>query len=356
MKYCAECGKQVPDEAKFCPLCGKAILNDSKSCVTREQVFEGKLHKCPNCGALVDAFDVQCNQCGYVFRDKKSPDSVIELSDKINIIESQRTEIKTRKTFLNITKREQDDTDKQIINTIRSFPIPNNKEDILEFMILASSNIDYKAYEDDGRNSSRDISDAWVSKMEQAYKKAELSFSDDSEFIEIKKMYDSSLKKIKKQKYFVWKILGGIYGAIFLILIFMITLSSIDSPRKNAEEETRLNAILVEIDECISNGEYKRALVNAESIEYKGNDSEAKRKWMVEKETTIYEIITIAKENGVELETSVNNTDDEVNIDSSSDVSSGFVEGFKEAIQPGLDKAKQSIEEYKESLNSKGDE
>lgn len=68
---------------------------------------------------------------------------------------------------------------------IRNFYIPNTKEDICEFFILAVSNI----------KARDDCEDAWRAKLEQAYQKARLSFGNDSSFSEINKLYESVTKR-----------------------------------------------------------------------------------------------------------------------------------------------------------------
>ena len=68
--------------------------------------------------------------------------------------------------------------DEEIVGLIKNFSIPNNKEDIMEFAILASSNIDVKVYGSlEGQRyqmlnpAQREISDAWLAKFEQANQK-----------------------------------------------------------------------------------------------------------------------------------------------------------------------------------------
>ena len=53
----------------------------------------------------------------------------------------------------------------QKANLIINFSVPNTREDILEFMILASSNIDVKKGIDD------EVTKAWLSKLDQVYEK-----------------------------------------------------------------------------------------------------------------------------------------------------------------------------------------
>ena len=66
--------------------------------------------------------------------------SLKEFTIKLQEIEANRKDKKSKGFFsaydasINISK-----TDEQIINLIKSFPVPNAKEDMLEFMILATS-------------------------------------------------------------------------------------------------------------------------------------------------------------------------------------------------------------------------
>lgn len=75
---------------------------------------------------------------------------------------------------------------------IRNFPIPNTKEDIIEFMILASSNI---LGEDE-----RDIYEAWLAKFEQAYQKALILFAGDPDIVRIQQIYSNCQINIDTEK------------------------------------------------------------------------------------------------------------------------------------------------------------
>jgi hypothetical protein len=84
---------------------------------------------------------------------------------------------------------------------IKSFPIPNTKEDIMEFMILAYTNFDSANYV--GKKSSHGLAEAWMVKMDQCKLKAGMLFtSNDPAYISINEMYKKSTDKIadcKKQ-------------------------------------------------------------------------------------------------------------------------------------------------------------
>lgn len=117
--------------------------------------------------------------------------------------------------------------DEQKINLIRNFPIPNTKEDVLEFAILASSNIDVKSYGISGVNNkvSREISDAWMSKFEQAYQKAKLLFESSAHFHNIDTLFCEKKKQIKQEKRKFTLFIALIATVCLLLLLFPLLLA-----------------------------------------------------------------------------------------------------------------------------------
>ena len=182
MAFCFNCGMQLPEGAKFCLECGASVV--SKGAGTqfkRTQVYEGEIHKCPNCGETIDSFVTNCPACGHEIRGAKSTSALKEF-------------------YSDFSKTESID---HKINMIRVFPIPNAKEDILEFMIMASSNFNADAYIT-VTGKDKKLSDAWKIKFEQWYQKALLMFRADPDFSKIQEIYDASMQKInaavKKQR------------------------------------------------------------------------------------------------------------------------------------------------------------
>ncbi|MBQ9142235.1 MAG: zinc ribbon domain-containing protein [Lachnospiraceae bacterium] len=285
MTYCVNCGQEITNEARFCSGCGMPVVGNTAN-NERRTVYEGELHKCPNCGERVDAFMTKCSACGHEFRDTKVSGVVCEFAQKIEALERQRTEkSKKQKNETAISK-----TDQQIITLIRSFPIPNTKEDLFEFLIMASSNIDMQRHYDiDGVDEDRQaISDAWEAKFEQAYNKAKLSFSREPEFREMDAIYKQKTEEIDKAKkkkvlmsVLVW---GGMIVAILAGFILLFGLVNSENQKVEAEN-IRLEAIVEEVNTALADENYTLARAKAALLTFSGPNTtsadKAVAKWDV---------------------------------------------------------------------------
>lgn len=189
MPYCVNCGAEVVENARFCHSCGGKIVLSSHRVEVREQVFEGKIHKCPSCGEVIGSFQTVCPSCGFEIRDKKESSAVAVFSERLRTAEGSEEQIKI----------------------ISSFAIPNNQEDILEFMIIASSNFDEKLFVE--KRKEYDLTDAWLSKIETCYEKSKVYVVDPS----VKQLVEAKYKDIKEQ---IKKASG--HSAFFKILPFVL--------------------------------------------------------------------------------------------------------------------------------------
>lgn len=226
MGFCINCGQTLAEGAHFCSNCGVAVGETNTGTSQRKTVYDGELYKCPNCAERLDSFMTVCPTCGYELRGAKGSSVVKEFAEKLEQIESLRTDANKVYSVIGDIFGKFNKTDEQKINLIRSFSIPNTKEDILEFMILAASNIDLKLYGAGGDNfaSQRAISDAWLAKFEQAYEKARFSFSNSPDFIKIKELYGQKMNQLNKVKrgkklFFISLILAYIFLMIFVSIM-----------------------------------------------------------------------------------------------------------------------------------------
>lgn len=208
MAFCVNCGEKLVDGAKFCHMCGTAVIgtitDDNNK---RQQEYVGKILKCPNCGAVITETTAICPDCGMYITGKSAVLSVQAFKEQLMAIEATRKKSKFMDTFASSANP----TDTQKLALIRSFPIPNTVDDIQEFILLAVANIDAKySKQSTGAKFSRmldpsnadvevrkTISDAWVSKMQQAFQKAEILFPNDPAFLGIQKIYYAKLKELK---------------------------------------------------------------------------------------------------------------------------------------------------------------
>lgn len=108
-----------------------------------------------------------------------------EFALKLEAIESKREYEKPYGFFASAGAQQRvSKTDEQKISLIKSFSVPNSKEDMLEFMILATSNMNMLVYDSFASTSlskgEREINAAWFAKVQQVYEKAKRSHSMDS--------------------------------------------------------------------------------------------------------------------------------------------------------------------------------
>lgn len=359
--FCPYCGTKLDDGARFCKNCGEAVSDTAEQIPKAQQteapdgnpserktVYEGYIHKCPNCGEVLDSFAVNCPTCGYELRGARASSAVKEFSLKLEAIESRREYEKPLGPFAVLNAQQRvSKTDEQKISLIKSFSVPNTKEDMLEFMILATSSMNMRIYDSTNTSvskSEKEINAAWFSKVQQVYEKAKRSYSTDSIFAEIQTLYDScnaEIKKSKKKGVIKWGLMFGWMPVLFAVIFIWI---GIYSPISEKKEIARLEAIVVEIEAQLKRGEYKYALMNAETLVYSGSirNEEQERQWAVKREYWIDKIIEEAADDGIILERPAENGEDD---------STDSTGSFKEGMQSGLDAAKENIVEFNKILN-----
>lgn len=196
MAYCPNCGTKLVDGNVFCGNCGKRIETVAVPCEpvssqtpteesespTKEKKPKSAITRCPACGEMVDKNAVICPSCGFGIRDV-ADGSIALLSQKLDLIESRRPQKRKRDEEGTISA-----TDERKISLIRSWPIPTNKDDLIEFAAMASGNCVAPPNDHMYRTAEDALADAWRSKFDQAYAKAEHLFGNSEDFALLEKL------------------------------------------------------------------------------------------------------------------------------------------------------------------------
>ncbi|MCR4635048.1 MAG: zinc ribbon domain-containing protein [Butyrivibrio sp.] len=225
MAKCQRCSKLLMPGTKFCPSCGEEQENGSTK-------ITGKIYKCPSCGEVLEAFSVKCPSCGYELRGTAAAGAVKELADKLNKIQSRNIAVVSGiSKFFN--SNHLSSTDNQKIEMIRNFVIPNNKEDIIELMIMATSNINASSFNslpnnsmnESNMESERAISEAWISKYDQAIKKARILFPSDPVLLGIENDFQNKMNQVKREKNKLRNFILGIIIAFIVLFVCCLIMS-----------------------------------------------------------------------------------------------------------------------------------
>lgn len=310
MAFCINCGQELAEGAKFCYECGADVGTVSTTHTNqRTTVYDGEIHKCPNCGEILSSFISVCPTCGHELRGTKASNSACELAMRLQEIESRRTSKRNTIFGRGFASKQPDDIDEQKINLIKSFAIPNTKEDILEFAVLAASNVDRNAYDESYGYLSqrmnarrRDVSNAWMSKLEQAYQKARIVLAGDPRLNEIQALYESTHKSVNKAKWKTWKFIGLLYGILIGFFVVVFVILSISDSSSEKKEIRRLEEIVEVIEVALGDCDYQYALMNADNLHYTESDANLVKEWAIKREYYIGKVIEEAAKDGVFLE------------------------------------------------------
>lgn len=362
MPFCMNCGQKLTEGARFCAGCGSPV-GTANNTTQRKQEWAGSIIKCPNCNDNIPSFTTTCPSCGLELRNTKASNSVREFAIKLEEIEKTRPS----KSFSFKRRIEEQteisSTDMKKISLIKSFAIPNTKEDILEFLVLASSNINMQRYNDFEflSESEKAVSDAWEAKFEQAYEKAKLSFGNTSEFSKIQAIYDKKSKQLnisKKKHKHPWLETIIFFISVFSLLgIIAFILFSCDN-NSIEKENNRLNIIVEEVYEYIDEENYNLARAKAATLVFSGSTTKAgdqtAEKWDKTREELI-EIINKAEYGSDYINSDIN----EQNETSLSETKENYenndgVSGFVDGIENGISGFENKINEFENFLNDLG--
>lgn len=289
MAFCINCGQELADGAKFCANCGKAV-NDSNSTEQRKTVYDGVIHKCPNCGEVLTSFLANCPACGFEFNTKKVNSSLTEFIEEINECDRQIANnpipAKTGWASWGTTKRifwvllniiffglpliiylyvkvfsiiipfvRYDSTpkltadEKRKVSLIENFPFPNERESILEALLFVKAKVSFLASEKIDKKNAYWIR-LWSAKATQLYQKAEMMFKGDKAANEAYREISAQKERVAKTV----KIKAITYTVLMIVIIIFLlvrngTFDSITLSNIPLEiPETELSLVMPQID------------------------------------------------------------------------------------------------------------
>lgn len=164
--------------------------NQAQSVTTTSQAAPtsnkfGDVKKCPTCRAMIQSFTTKCPECGFEFRNVEANCSIQRLFALLIEVEANSKE--DAKGLLGGLGRAygdmfsssfggtKDTRKKKAI--IQNFPIPNTKDDILEFLTLALP-LAKKPKFLDNTPERNEMYQVWKAKCEQIIIKARFSMKD----------------------------------------------------------------------------------------------------------------------------------------------------------------------------------
>ena len=153
----------------------------------------GDVKKCPACGAIVQSFQTKCTDCGQEFSNVDANVSIQKLFAMLNACENERKEESNSivGAFGSLMAKglgQGDKVTERKKSIISGFPIPNTKDDILEFLSTAIPNARQKGNfltkQQPENKSHNDLAPTWFSKCEQIVMKARFSMKEDKKTLE----------------------------------------------------------------------------------------------------------------------------------------------------------------------------
>ncbi len=260
----------------------------------------GDIKKCPACGAIAETFATKCADCGVEFRNLEASKNVVNFFEKLDTIELTRKDdvsnveleknnisfgrvllwlffwyiilpYKIINYFISRTKPVKwlaiDNRKEELV---LNYPIPNSREEILEFLTLASSKIYSNTYfnvfseETKYKNKWNKI---WMRKIEQIKSKSILSMKNDKQTLtEVEIICSKSEKMIKDNNKKVLHIVLG-FLILMLIMIGYFVISNIVDKQVLQQEKI----LKIEAESYIKSKEYNKAVkvinsINTETI------------------------------------------------------------------------------------------
>lgn len=177
----------------------------------------GNVVKCPSCGAQVVGGSAICKECGYTFSNISTSNSSNVLYEKLEQFNREhKLETKESSAIETAAKgclaiyfwpiflisklfTKVNPVYKKKMDVISTFPVPNTRADLLDFLTMLSGRINSTGSRRGDRmlSSDEDMSYAYWLLFTNCINKSKISFKNDTDFTPYFDLYESELSKSK---------------------------------------------------------------------------------------------------------------------------------------------------------------
>ena len=220
----------------------------------------GDVRKCPACGAIVPSMAAKCPECGYEFTNVEANSSTRLLMQKIDEIQAQYAELTANvdnkdesaiRTRGYQVKRQLNDRTAQLI---QNFPIPNTREDLIEFLTLCIGNSKADSVMLDGNDP---VTPAWRKKLQQVIAKVKVALPNDQQAQELIDEYEGKRENSKKK---------GKKIAIGIVVLFVIALLIAFLVPKEMSPKEQVKALSEQVVEMVNKGDLDGAKTSLNNV------------------------------------------------------------------------------------------
>lgn len=252
-----------PEELEMI-LQGRLLLleKEKKETSSKQTTKLGEIKKCPACGSPTKAFETICKDCGHEFKEVAALSSKQRLYEDLNNAEREE-----KQAPLSVMEKLQGPQavnlriNQRKASIIASFPLPNTKEDILEFF-------NWSIHESNKEETMLDdgfIKKAWKAKSNELASKIKLELHNDPHAKLLLAEYEKNKKKISiggKTKVII------ICASIFVLLFFFVSYMVKQEKQEEENEIKKIDHSEQVIKELIDQKKYDAALIEAENINW----------------------------------------------------------------------------------------
>lgn len=209
------------------PVPGASLHLQNMNPTTSQSQKYGDVNKCPACGAPILPGTINCTECGHYFTNVNAVSSrerfanrLLQIEQKYSELERQRKQQSssgvtgflkgvTGKVGLYHEETYSEDRYNEIKMAIETFPIPNSKEDLIEFICFLKpkgttekKSMLNKVFSMDDDAQMDEFFDSYKMKYQECLTKASLYLKDDVQFAQLLEQNGIELEPKKKRGLF----------------------------------------------------------------------------------------------------------------------------------------------------------